>query len=445
MGMLATFSVGTTLTTEDRLAHDHRGSLPWLTVAWVMVAFVLYLSVVHQKPPFRVDCMLPGDEISPNLCLVGSKLVAKFVPPLEMACLEHFLQRCNFMTIKNNRHRRPHPFSYLVTMVWLLFGTAAATSLAAEVSTEDSTALEAQIALDLANFSPGAIDGIWGTNSRGALRAYQSAHGLETSGELDAETRDSLQLDRDLLIDHTLTAQDLEGPFIDEVPESPMDQAALEHLAYTSPSEAIAEQFHLDEDTLASLNPEIELTTGATIRVPNVHASPGQAGGSSGASDAGGGDADGNKADGDVAIMPREPVGEIQIVVSKSTSSLVVRDSEERVVFYAPVTAGSQQEPLPLGEWTVEAISVDPQYHYDPELIAGADPNDREVSLPPGPNNPVGVVWIGINKEHYGLHGTPEPSEIGYTESSGCVRLTNWDAMELAHMVSSGTRVTFQE
>lgn len=284
-------------------------------------------------------------------------------------------------------------------------------------------ALEVQIALDVANFSPGAIDGLWGDNTRGALRAYQSAHGLDVTGELDAETRSSLKLDdRQLITEHTLTADDLAGPFIDQVPESPMDQAKLDHLAFTSPSEAVAERFHLTEERLEALNPGVELKTGATIRVP--HLQPPSEG---------------------EATPPREPVGALHVVVSKGSSSVQVKDEEGHLVFYAPVTAGSEKEPLPLGEWKVEAISIDPQYHYDPKLITGADPSDREVSLPPGPNNPVGLVWIGIDKEHYGLHGTPEPSEIGYTESSGCVRLTNWDAETLAHLVTAGTRVTFQE
>ena len=283
--------------------------------------------------------------------------------------------------------------------------------------------LRAQIALDLANFSPGAIDGMWGANTRGALRAFQSARGLEPSGELDEETREALRLDReDLLVEHVLTAQDLAGPFVDEIPESPMDQAKLESLAYTSAAEALAEQFHLDRDTLLSLNPDIELEEGATIRVANLAASAGVASGS-----------------------PGESAGPVEITVDKSDSFLEVRDAENTLRFYAPGTAGSSREPLPLGEWRVESIGIDPVYHYDPALLADADPADEEVSLPAGPNNPVGVVWIGIDKEHYGIHGTPEPSEIGYTGSSGCVRLTNWDARKLAHMVSAGSKVLFRE
>ena len=281
-------------------------------------------------------------------------------------------------------------------------------------------AARVQTTLALVNFSSGAIDGMWGDNTHGALRAFQKAHGLEVSGELDPKTRELLQLDRDdLLVQYQLTSSDLAGPFIDEVPEDPADQAQLEHLAYTSPAEAIAEKFHLTEEMLKSLNPEIPLEAGSTLWVPNLETDSEK-------------DIDGQAAD-------------RRVVVTKSKSSLELRDARDNLMFYAPVTAGSTQEPLPLGEWKVQAISINPNYYYDPELILGADPGDAEASLPAGPNNPVGTVWIGIDKEHYGIHGTPEPSKIGYSMSSGCVRLTNWDAHKLAKLVSAGTRVTFQE
>lgn len=318
-----------------------------------------------------------------------------------------------------NSNHSLRPFLSLFCLLGLLCGVSTA------VHAEDvSEAVKVQIALDRANFSPGAIDGLWGANTRGALSSFQEANGLEASGELDDATREALKLHGDdLIIEHTLTDDDLGGPFVDEIPESPADQAKLERLAYTSAEEAVAERFHVTEETLRNLNPGVELEAGASIRVPNVPPMANAA----------------------AAPDTSSAKGELRVVVTKSSNSLRVVDAQGTLYFYAPVTAGSEQEPLPLGRWTVEAISINPQYHYDPDLVLGAEPDTEEASLPPGPNNPVGVVWIGIDKEHYGLHGTPEPSEIGHTKSSGCVRLTNWDAKKLAYMVAAGTQVTFQE
>jgi lipoprotein-anchoring transpeptidase ErfK/SrfK len=124
---------------------------------------------------------------------------------------------------------------------------------------------------------------------------------------------------------------------------------------------------------------------------------------------------------------------------------VTVAGSDGRIVFYAPVTTGSEHDPLPIGEWTVRGVQFDPSFHYNPALFWDADAKDTKATIPPGPNNPVGLVWIDISKDHYGLHGTPEPSQIGRTESHGCVRLTNWDALTLAGLVKPGTRVVFTE
>ena len=118
-------------------------------------------------------------------------------------------------------------------------------------------------------------------------------------------------------------------------------------------------------------------------------------------------------------------------------------DAAGKVVFYAPVTSGSQHDPLPIGKWAVTAIVRNPTFNYNPDLFWDAEPKDTKAKLPAGPNGPVGVVWIDITKPHYGLHGTPEPRTIGHTQSHGCVRLTNWDAMRLAGLVSKGTVVMF--
>jgi lipoprotein-anchoring transpeptidase ErfK/SrfK len=131
--------------------------------------------------------------------------------------------------------------------------------------------------------------------------------------------------------------------------------------------------------------------------------------------------------------------------VSKSASALAVTDASGKVIMHAPVTSGSEHDPLPIGNWTVTAVARNPTFNYNPDLFWDADPNHAKAKLPAGPNNPVGVVWIDINKPHYGIHGTPEPGTVGHTESHGCVRLTNWDALKLAAMVGKGTKVEFVE
>jgi lipoprotein-anchoring transpeptidase ErfK/SrfK len=133
------------------------------------------------------------------------------------------------------------------------------------------------------------------------------------------------------------------------------------------------------------------------------------------------------------------------VTVSKSASALTVKDASGRVVLYAPVTTGSENDPLPLGEWKVNGVQFNPAFNYNPELFWDADPAHTKARIPPGPNNPVGLVWIDLSKEHYGIHGTPEPTAIGRTQSHGCVRLTNWDAIRLAGLVKPGTRVIFTE
>jgi lipoprotein-anchoring transpeptidase ErfK/SrfK len=131
--------------------------------------------------------------------------------------------------------------------------------------------------------------------------------------------------------------------------------------------------------------------------------------------------------------------------VRKSTSDLVAVDAAGHTLMYAPVTTGSEHDPLPIGEWKVNGVQKNPTFQYNPNLFWDADPAHAKAKIPAGPNNPVGVVWVDISRPHYGLHGTPEPSTVGKTTSHGCVRLTNWDAEKLAGLVKPGTKVIFAE
>jgi lipoprotein-anchoring transpeptidase ErfK/SrfK len=203
------------------------------------------------------------------------------------------------------------------------------------------------------------------------------------------------------------------GPFV-AVPADMEAKSKLEKLGYASPLEALAERFHVSPALLRRRNPGAAWAAGETLVVPNVAAveSPAKAG---------------------------------KVVVSKRGSYAAAYDTTGALAFYAPVTSGSEHDPLPIGEWTVKGVARDPVFNYNPDLFWDAEASDVKAKIPAGPNNPVGAVWIDLSKEHYGMHGTPEPSRIGHGESHGCVRLTNWDALRLAAMVEPGTPVHFVE
>lgn len=274
----------------------------------------------------------------------------------------------------------------------------------------DAQMLATQVALDRAGFSPGEIDGRAGAKTKLALAAFEAA------------SKTSLNIPSESLTTYTITEQDVAGPFIDTLPRDMMEQAKLPALGYTSALELLAEKFHTSPNLLRLLNAGASWKAGEAIKVPAVEPFelPGKGAGQSAA---------------------KQPV---EIVLSGATRSLTVRDPSGRTLMYAPITSGSEHDPLPDGEWKVVGISWNPVFNYNPDLFWDANLAQSKAKIPAGPNNPVGVVWIDINKPHFGLHGTPEPSTIGRTESHGCVRLTNWDATRLAKLVAAGTKVTIQ-
>jgi lipoprotein-anchoring transpeptidase ErfK/SrfK len=293
----------------------------------------------------------------------------------------------------------------VITLLCCLLSIAATGPTAPVVS----EVLATQIALDRAGFSPGEIDGRQGKNLQRALEAYQRSH------------EEPLPLLGDVapLVDYTITDADVAGPFTPDIPANLPDQAALDALNYRTPLEAIAERFHSSPPLLKQLNPEATFQkTGERIMVPNVATAPN--------------------------AIPA-PAADITVFVTKSTSALTLEDAKGQILFHAPVTSGSVHDPLPIGTWKVTGVQRNPKFHYNPQLFWDATPGDRKATLQPGPNNPVGVVWIDLSKPHYGIHGTPEPSKIGHVESHGCVRMTNWDADRLAQSVKPGTRVVFRE
>jgi lipoprotein-anchoring transpeptidase ErfK/SrfK len=273
--------------------------------------------------------------------------------------------------------------------------------------------LEAQVRLDRAHFSPGEIDGQFGSNVARAVAAFQRAHDLDASGRVDAATLAALPA-APALIDYTLTAADVDGPFV-SIPSDMIEKSKLEHLGYTSALEAIGERFHASPALLRQLNPGKSFTTaGETIRVPNVEGS-----------------------------SPLPPVA--KVIVDKSDASLLLVDAGDKVVARFPATMGSSHDPLPIGDWKITGVYKDPVFNYNPDLFWDANPSHKKATIPAGPNNPVGLVWIDLTKEHYGIHGTPEPSRIGKTQSHGCIRLTNWSALLVAEAVAKDMPAILRE
>ncbi|WFR99509.1 L,D-transpeptidase [Rhizobium tumorigenes] len=275
------------------------------------------------------------------------------------------------------------------------------------------TALE--VFLDRKGISPGAIDGRIGGNVTKAIYAYQQMTGQQLDpNNTDAILEDLRNSGGMPIVNYTITPADAAGPYVAEIPEDYAQKASLTSLGYTSTTEMLAERFHMDEGYLKEINPGVDFTVpGSTVKV--------------------------------VSIGPPKTGEVARIVADKARKQVFAYDASGALISAYPASIGSTDTPSPSGTVTVERVAFNPGYTYNPKINFKQGANDKVLDIPPGPNGPVGTVWMALSKPTYGIHGTPEPSKIGKSQSHGCVRLTNWDATELAKMVKPGTVVEFVE
>ena len=313
----------------------------------------------------------------------------------------------------------------------------------------DRDFFHAQVLLDIAGFSPGAIDGREGSSFKTALRGFQQAHGLKPSAVLDTPTRQALlKLGRPGAVMVKLGPDDVKSSYVYPLPKDPEKQFNLKFIGYRNMLEKVAERYHTTPATVVALNgPEKLIGPGQTLLLPNVVPV---------SRDYSGSHKNGARLMNLLNVDGRQPRGSY-IVVDKSEGVLKVfngsppgEDDAEggggTVVAQFPVTIGSTRDPLPIGRWKVPTFAFLPPFHYQPDLFWDAKDSAKERMLAPGPNGPVGVAWLDLTKEHYGIHGTPEPATIGKTESHGCIRMTNWDVVRLARIMGNpGFTAIFQQ
>ncbi|MGR3554248.1 L,D-transpeptidase family protein [Paracoccus sp. (in: a-proteobacteria)] len=270
-----------------------------------------------------------------------------------------------------------------------------------------------QLLLDRSGTSPGVIDGYKGAMSESAIRAFERRVGLPEDGLMDPHVWNLLQSYSEIPLTqtYTITQEDAEG-LVDDIPSDFAEKAKMSTQGYTSIAEKLGERFHMDEKFISFLNPGVPMVPGSTIKVANP-----------------------------AANMSKKVA---RIFIDKATRRVAAYDEAGRMIVDYPATIGSDATPSPSGKHRVTSVAINPNYTYNPSKNFKQGNNDKALIIPPGPNGPVGSVWIDLSKPTYGIHGTPTPSQLFRNQSRGCVRLTNWDAQELARLVIPGvTTVEF--
>ncbi|KQT82255.1 ATP synthase [Aurantimonas sp. Leaf443] len=272
-----------------------------------------------------------------------------------------------------------------------------------------------QVILDRAGMSPGVIDGRTGSNVNKAAAAYEEKYGRPLpTGDPRAIAEELDASGGPAIVTYEITAEDVSGPYVASIPSDYGEKALLPAMSYERVTEMLGERFHMDEAYLKEINPGADFTRpGTRVKVAAV----------------------GETVKGEV----------VRIEADKGREQVRAYGADGTLIAAYPSTIGSSDTPSPSGTVQVSRIAFDPNYTYNPKINFKQGTNDKILTIPPGPNGPVGTIWVALSKPTYGIHGTPEPSQIGKTNSHGCVRLTNWDAAELAKMVKPGTTVEFIE
>lgn len=278
----------------------------------------------------------------------------------------------------------------------------------------DPMLIKAQVLLARADFSPGEVDGLTGSNFKRAVAAYALANGLQSDGALTQEVWDHLaaKAGDPVAGTYTLTEADVSGPWSPDTHDKISAAKGLPELGFTHATEALGERFHMSEDLLKALNPDVDFTrAGARITVAQVGA----------------------------VSLPQVD----HVEVDKAHAAVRAYGADDRVLAVFPATVGSTERPSPKGVHKVTVVKIDPLYTYDPRKLTWGPKKLGRFTIKAGPNNPVGSVWMGLNAPGYGMHGSPEPHQIGKTASHGCVRMTNWDALLLSTALKPGVQVSF--